>query len=210
VVVSTHAAGEPHSIWPATEQPQVLFVQVAPAGHLFPQDPQFSASFVRFAQLPPAHCVCPLAQLFEQALLLQTMVPEQVVVQLPQWLLSDETQALLQKRAPLWHWQLPPEHVCPVAQTFPHPPQFWGSVVTFTQEVPQASSPLPQLGPVAGFAQLATKTAQPRQATSADKRVLRASMVRLLLGGASRAGFRLSGGILHHPEGAIVNFRSPR
>ena len=82
--------------------------------------------------------------------------------------------------------------------------------MTLTHEPLQLICPVAQPPPVAGVAQLATKRARPRQAASAAKRVLRASMVRLLLGGASRTGFKLSGGILHHPEGAIVNFRPPR
>jgi hypothetical protein len=36
-----------------------------------------------------------VGQAFEQTLLAQTCVPEHVVVQLPQWLLSDETQTPL-------------------------------------------------------------------------------------------------------------------
>jgi hypothetical protein len=41
------------------------------------------------AHAPPEHWVWPAPQDIEHALLLQTCVPEQVVLQLPQWLLSD-------------------------------------------------------------------------------------------------------------------------
>ena len=103
VVVSMHTAGDPHSIWPATGQPQVLFTQVAPAEHVWPQLPQLDASLARFAHAPPAHSVSPAGQLLEQLPLLQACVPEQVIAQLPQWLLSDGTQALLQESNPPWH-----------------------------------------------------------------------------------------------------------
>jgi hypothetical protein len=56
-----------------------------------PQVPQLRASVWRFAHAPPEHCICPVGQAFEHMLLAQTCVPVQVVVQLPQWLLSDET-----------------------------------------------------------------------------------------------------------------------
>jgi hypothetical protein len=179
---------DPQSIWPATAQPHVLFVQVAPAMHLFPHAPQLSESFVRFAQEPPAHCICPAGQLFAQLLPAHTWVPVQVIMQAPQLLLSGWMQLPLQKSAAPWHLHTPDTQVCPVAHAWLHPPQFWGSLpITFTQAAPHASIPLAQLvPPVAGFAQLATKRAHPRQATSADKRVLRASMVRLLKGGAPK------------------------
>jgi hypothetical protein len=43
----------------------------------------------------------------EQALLLQTCVPGQVVVQLPQWLLSEATHAPLHRRSPAVHAHAP-------------------------------------------------------------------------------------------------------
>jgi hypothetical protein len=61
-----------------------------------PQPPQLSASlpFVTTQAVP--HRVCPLAQLELQRLLLQTWLVWQVVVQLPQWVASDETHPPLQ------------------------------------------------------------------------------------------------------------------
>ena len=59
------------------------------------------------AQAPPAHSVWPPPQEVEQVLLLQICVPEQVVVQLPQWLLSEATQEPLHKRRPAAHAQAP-------------------------------------------------------------------------------------------------------
>jgi hypothetical protein len=104
VVVSMQLPGVvPQSIWPAPEQAQEPPLQAAPAGQAVPQPPQLRASFVRFAQLPAAHCVCPVGQLLEQPPLLQICPVEQMFVQLPQWLLSDETQALLQMSSPPWH-----------------------------------------------------------------------------------------------------------
>ena len=56
------------------------------------------------AHAPPEHCVSPArAAVLEQALLLHTCVPEQVVPQLPQLLLSMATQAPLQSRSPVPH-----------------------------------------------------------------------------------------------------------
>jgi hypothetical protein len=103
VIVSTHAAGVPHSICPAAEHLQLLAVQVAPAGQALLQLPQWDTSLVRSAQLPPAHCICPEGQLFAQLVPAQTCVPVQAFVQLPQWLLSDWTHMLLQLNNPDWH-----------------------------------------------------------------------------------------------------------
>src|SRR4029077_11248318 len=98
-------------IWPP-EQAHCPALQAAPVGHLFPQAPQFRGSFpLTFTHAPPEHCVVPVAQLIEQALLLQTWVPMHVVVQLPQWLLSDVTQAPLQLSSPDWHTHAPAVHV---------------------------------------------------------------------------------------------------
>jgi hypothetical protein len=68
-----------------------------------PQDPQLSASLSRFAHWPPEHCVNPAGQLLVQMLLLQICVDGQGFVQLPQWLLSEGTHALLQKSNPAAH-----------------------------------------------------------------------------------------------------------
>src|SRR4029077_10883566 len=90
VLTAVHADGGPHSIRP-DGQPQVEFVQVAPAGQTVVQLPQWSESVARLTQDPPEHCMVPLAHELAHTLLLQTWVPVQVVVQLPQWLLSDDT-----------------------------------------------------------------------------------------------------------------------
>jgi hypothetical protein len=89
VIVSTHAAGDPQSICPATEHLQLLPVQVAPPGQALPQVPQLDTSLVRSAHLPPEHCICPEGQLAAQLVPAQTCVPVQALVQLPQWLLFD-------------------------------------------------------------------------------------------------------------------------
>jgi hypothetical protein len=60
-------------------------------------------------------------------------------------------------------------------------------VVTSVQTPLQLIWPVGHCVPVvAGVAQLATKSAQPKQAASADKKVLRTIMVRLLLIGGIR------------------------
>jgi len=62
-------------------------------------------------------------------------------------------------------------------QTFPQAPQFC-VVVTSVQTPPQDICPPWQLLPLGvGVAQLATKSAKPKQAASADKKVLRTIMV---------------------------------
>jgi hypothetical protein len=193
IVVSTQAPGVPQSIWPATPQVQLLFTQLAPPGHMWPQLPQFCESFVVSTHAPPEHWVCPVPHDAEHALLLHTCVPEQVVVQFPQWLLFDETHIPLQLSSPDWQTHCPLWHIDPDPQDLPHPPQFCGSLpMTFTQPDVHDVSPEPHIVPLvpavppppeSGLAQLATISAHPRQATSADKKVLRASMGRLLLKG---------------------------
>jgi len=69
----------------------LLFWQVEPPEQTRPHEPQFALSVARFAQAPPEHCIWPAPHEVEQTLLLHTWVPEQVVVQLPQWLLSEPT-----------------------------------------------------------------------------------------------------------------------
>ena len=59
------------------------------------------------AQEPPEQAVCPDAQLDEQTLLLHTCVLLQVVPQLPQFALFDDTQLLLQFKRPVPQVQVP-------------------------------------------------------------------------------------------------------
>jgi hypothetical protein len=75
---------------------------------VIPQPPQLSGSvpFVT-AQLPLGHIVVPAAQLEAQVPALQTSPSGQTVVHVPQWLLSDDTQAPLQTSSPGWHRQAP-------------------------------------------------------------------------------------------------------
>jgi hypothetical protein len=89
-------------------QVQVPPEQEDPPEHAVPQVPQFALSVIVFAQAPPAHWVVPVAQLDEQALLLQTAVaPLHIVVQLPQWVLSEETQLPLQLSRPVLQAHVP-------------------------------------------------------------------------------------------------------
>jgi hypothetical protein len=94
------------------------------------------------------HVVWPPAQLDVQALLLQTWLAWQVVVQFPQWVASDATQEPLQSSRPDWHrhwlfWQ-----VRPPLQGMPQAPQLFESDTVFTHSVPQAVCPAEQLLPV--------------------------------------------------------------
>ena len=159
-------------------------------------------SVFSIAQVPPEHCIVPVGHAFEQVPLAQTCVPVHVWPHEPQLLVSWDTQALLQLRSPLPQAQVPLWQVEPVPHTWPQAPQFWESLPMTLMHWPlQLICPVGQPPPVAGVAQLATKRTQPRQATSADKRVLRASMVRLLLGGASKAGFQAIGWHPTSPRG---------
>ena len=55
------------------------------------------------AQEPLEHWVVPLAQLVAQAPALQTWPDGQALVQLPQWVASDDTQTPPQLSSPAWH-----------------------------------------------------------------------------------------------------------
>jgi hypothetical protein len=173
VSVSTHAPL--HDIWPATEQPQLPLLQVAPPEQALPQVPQLSGLVMTFVQAPPEHCISPAAQLLEQAPPLHTCVPEQVVVQVPQWLLSEATQAPPQSSKPAPHLHTPAWQDLPVPHLLPQVPQFWLSVCAATHDPLQATWPVPQDGPLDGVAQPAATRPRATQAR-ADKRRLRTFM----------------------------------
>ena len=66
--------------------------------------------------------------------MLQTgVVPVHAVRQLPQWVASDGTQLLLQRRNPKLHTHAPAVQLCADPQTLPQLPQFCESVETFVQ-----------------------------------------------------------------------------
>jgi len=101
VFVGTH--DEPQSIRPPL-QAQVLPVQVAPAGHACPHDPQLALSVARFAQ-PVEHIISlpmhPEAQLPP----LHTCGDVQVRPHMPQLALFEGTHMLLQES-----WPVPQTH----------------------------------------------------------------------------------------------------
>jgi hypothetical protein len=147
-----------------------LFTQVEPPEQTWPQLPQLPLSVAVFAHAPPAHIVAPPLHMVEQALLLQTWPLGQTVVQLPQWVLSEETQLLLQLSRPALQTQEPAWQLMPFPQAFPQVPQF-AVVVTSVQTPLQLIWPAPQLTPVppvpvgvlgVGVAQLATSSRQPK------------------------------------------------
>jgi hypothetical protein len=112
MLVLTSTQADPHSVCPATEQPHVPALHAAPAGQVMLQPPQLNGSFpFVVAQVPLEHAVAPVPQLVAQAPLLQTCPVGQVVVQLPQWLLSGEMHEPLQFSRPPRHWQDPPWHI---------------------------------------------------------------------------------------------------
>jgi len=145
VLVSTQP--DPHSICPAREQPHAPALHTAPAGQVTPQPPQLSGSFPFVtAQLPLGHIVVPGSHIDAHVPPLQTSPVLHAFVQLPQWLLSDETQAPLQTSAPAWQAHAPFWQVWPAPQVLPHTPQFCGSDATFTHCEPQVISPAAQVG----------------------------------------------------------------
>jgi hypothetical protein len=107
VFVSTQLV--PQSICPAPEQAHVPALQTAPAGQAFPQAPQlktslpFSTTQVRVL----GQSVVLAGQLPVQLVPSQTWLSGQTMVQVPQCMASDSTQALLQERSPAWHAQDP-------------------------------------------------------------------------------------------------------
>jgi hypothetical protein len=96
-----------HAVWPAGHM-QEPPMQGAPAGHAFPQAPQFPFDVCRSTQVmppppppkppPPAQSVRPVEQ-------------------------------------PMTH--VPAVHIVPAGQRLPHPPQFRGSICVFVQVTPQ-------------------------------------------------------------------------
>jgi hypothetical protein len=174
LVVSTQAL--PHSIWPATEQPQTPLLQaLAPAGQAL-QPPQcaivLSPPFVTHA-VP--HSIWPEGHIPVQALLLQTCPLGQTVQLGPQWVASDGTHCPPQLRRPVAHWHVPLAQARPAPQALPHEPQFWGSVATVLHWPVQSIWPAAQLAPlppvpgvegVLGVAQLAASVRHPKAMVS--------------------------------------------
>jgi hypothetical protein len=79
-------------------------LQTAPPEQVIPQPPQLRGSLpLMLAQEPLEHWVVPLAQLVAQAPALQTWPDGQALVQLPQWVASDDTQTPPQLSSPAWH-----------------------------------------------------------------------------------------------------------
>jgi hypothetical protein len=151
-------------------------------------------SVIVLAQVPPEQAVVPLAQLDEQVLLLHTCVLVQVVPQLPQFALFDDTQLPPQFKRPAPQVQVPDWQVWPDLQTVPHAPQFAESVLTLVQPWEHFVSPVeqlepevpavPVLGALLGLAQPATTSAAPKiAARAADERAWRPNIFKLLYGG---------------------------
>jgi hypothetical protein len=170
-------------------------VQVVPPEQAMPQAPQLRLSVIVLAQVPPEQAVVPLAQLDEQVLLLQTCVLVQVVPQVPQFALFDDTQLPPQFKRPVPQVQTPDWQVWPDLQAVPHVPQFAESVSTFVQPWEHLICPPEQLEPevpavpvlggaLLGLAQPATTRAAPKiAARAADERAWRPNIFKLLYGG---------------------------
>jgi hypothetical protein len=159
-----------HSICPETAQAHAPLMQVDPPEQTVPQPPQLALSVAVSAQAPPGHIVAPPLHMVEQALLLQTWPLGQALVQLPQWVLSEAMQLLLQLSRPALQTQEPAWQLMPLPQDLPQVPQFC-VVVTSVQTPLQLIWPAPQLTPVppvplggvldVGVAQPATTRKQP-------------------------------------------------
>jgi hypothetical protein len=103
VVTSTQFA--PHTIWPAVGQPQEPLVHAWPAGHWWPQEPQFRASFPLTFTHAPEQFISPDEHVEAHDRWLQTWPPEQALVQVPQWAGSEasETHAVPHAVRPARH-----------------------------------------------------------------------------------------------------------
>lgn len=127
--------------------PHVPLLQAVPAGHTWPQEPQFWSSLLGLVQIaagPVPHLVSLTRQVVPHVPLLQDVPDAHAVPQAPQLLLSDWrlTHALPQRVAPNPHTvaQVPAVQVWPVKQALPQLPQFFPSVVVSTQALLQTLS----------------------------------------------------------------------
>jgi hypothetical protein len=101
----------PQASWPTTEQVQVPLMQVVPPEQTVPQAPQLRGSVIVLVQPPFPQTIVPVAQVDEQALLLQTCGLLQVVPQVPQFVLFEDTQLPPHFKRPVPQAQTPAEQV---------------------------------------------------------------------------------------------------
>jgi hypothetical protein len=111
-----------------------------------------------------------------------------LLLQLPQLSVFEATHEPLQESSPPEQTQLPAWHMLPVPHTFAHAPQFWLSVCTFVHEPLHSICSELHMGPViaglAGLAQLARTSAEPKRAAKAKREALRESIVLTPYGGS--------------------------
>jgi hypothetical protein len=161
VVTSTHAAGEPQSIWPCV-QAQTPPLQVAPAGQGV-HPPQCSAVPPDGAtQAPSVHCVSP-AWHDPHTPFEQPWSAPQTMSHVPQWAAFDATHCPPQASNPPVQTHCPLLHICPSAQALPHAPQFCTSEATFEHVPAHIICPalhVPPTPPVPPF------PTEPRQASA--------------------------------------------
>jgi len=151
VAVLTHAPA--HWVRPAPAgQAQLPLLQNCPAPQTVPQAPQLLALLARLTQLPP-QLVWPRTQLARQRPKVHTWPAAQALPQAPQFVVDDwvlthtplhSTCAGVPPPGPPVAGaqpQRPLRQVAPPVQAMPQPPQLAASVVTFTQALPQRSSP---------------------------------------------------------------------
>ena len=128
--------------------------------HLFPQLPQLAGSLSTLAQAPLAQRN--RGSLHVQVALLHVSSVAHAALHLPQLALSRERsmQAPLQFESPALQVveQVPLLQTLPASQTRAQPPQFFGSLLSFTHAAPQRISPAGQVvGTVYGVQRAATQ-----------------------------------------------------
>jgi hypothetical protein len=99
-------------------------------------------------QAPSVHATWPVGQLVAQASLAHIWSAPHIVSQLPQCAALDATQFDPQASRPLVQVHCPFVQAWPIAQTFPHVPQFNESLATLVQTPPHIVWPPLQLAPV--------------------------------------------------------------
>lgn len=144
LVTSVHAGdGMPQETRPAGQE-HAPAMQLAPVGQAFPHTPQFVGLLWRLMQPVPAQSVSPAAQL-HWPLTQPSPETEQTVAQLPQCAgslarLTHPTAP--QSAVPAGHTHVLPLHAMVAPQAALHPPQFIGSLASFTHAPPQLVSPV--------------------------------------------------------------------
>src|SRR5579871_156741 len=169
-----------HSCWPETLHPHEPLLQEAPVPQAVQLVPQWAGSLFELQALSE-HIMLPDGHDDEHDPLLQTWPLLHFMPQLPQLSAFDATHDPLQERYPFEQEHDPLLQVWPLPQLLPQAPQFRLSVCTLVHDPPHSVWLELQLV-LAGLAQLATKSAEPRAAARTKREAFRASIFDSLWG----------------------------